>query len=116
MFIPGVSIIFSKLFAKSRTIYRGVIAKRLEGAALSAPRLTGEWSGGGAPPSRARDWAKRSNFICLFPALLESEPYRGDEFLVVEWLHKKSERADGLGGGVRGQVFARGNNNYAGFR
>jgi len=108
---------FFEAFRESGTIDRGVIAKRFEGAALSAPRgLPVSGAAAEHRPSRARNWAKRSNFICLFPALLESDPYRGDEFLVVKWLHEKSERADGLGGGVRGQVFARGNNNYAGFR
>ena len=53
-------------------------------------------------PQKATLEKPETRNVLLFPALLESDPYRRDEFLVVEWFHEKGERADGLGGGVCG--------------
>jgi hypothetical protein len=52
----------------------------------------------------------------LISRLIESVAHRGDEFLIVEWLHEIGDRADGHGGGARCYVFARGNHNDAGLR
>src|SRR6266480_3502412 len=51
---------------------------------------------------------------CL--SLIQRFTHRGDKFFVIERFHEKRDRANGHGGGARGQIFARGDDNDTSLR